>query len=52
VRAGQTLALVESRDASQIAADRGAAAARVTLAARQLAVSEAAGAGCEPARRL
>ena len=37
VRAGQTLALVESRDASQIAADREAAAARVTLAARQLA---------------
>jgi cobalt-zinc-cadmium efflux system membrane fusion protein len=37
VRAGQTLALVESRDASQIAADRAAAAARVTLASRQLA---------------
>ncbi|WP_343545624.1 efflux RND transporter periplasmic adaptor subunit [Sphingomonas paucimobilis] len=37
VRAGQTLALVESRDASQIAADRSAASARVTLAARQLA---------------
>lgn len=37
VRAGQTLALVESRDASQIAADRDAASARVTLAARQLA---------------
>jgi len=37
VRAGQTLALVESRDASQIAADREAASARVTLAARQLA---------------
>jgi cobalt-zinc-cadmium efflux system membrane fusion protein len=37
VRAGQTLALVESRDASQIAADRSAAAARVTLAAKQLA---------------
>ena len=36
VRAGQTLALVESRDASQIAADRSAASARVTLAARQL----------------
>ncbi|MBI0477103.1 efflux RND transporter periplasmic adaptor subunit [Sphingomonas sp. MA1305] len=36
VRAGQTLALVESRDASQIAADRAAAAARVTLAGRQL----------------
>lgn len=37
VRSGQTLALVESRDASQIAADRAAAAARVTLASRQLA---------------
>ncbi|MEG3126046.1 efflux RND transporter periplasmic adaptor subunit [Sphingomonas sp. GB1N7] len=37
IRAGQTLALVESRDASQIAADRAAASARVTLAARQLA---------------
>lgn len=37
VHAGQTLALVESRDASQIAADREAASARVTLAARQLA---------------
>lgn len=37
VRAGQTLALVESRDASQIAADREAASARVTLASRQLA---------------
>ncbi|MGB3929669.1 MAG: efflux RND transporter periplasmic adaptor subunit [Sphingobium sp.] len=37
VRVGQTLALVESRDASQIAADRSAASARVTLAARQLA---------------
>jgi cobalt-zinc-cadmium efflux system membrane fusion protein len=37
VRAGQTLALVESRDASQIAADRSAASARVTLAQRQLA---------------
>ncbi len=36
VRAGQTLAMVESRDASQIAADRAAASARVTLAARQL----------------
>lgn len=36
VRAGQTLALVESRDASQIAADRSAASARATLAARQL----------------
>jgi cobalt-zinc-cadmium efflux system membrane fusion protein len=37
VRAGETLALVESRDASQIAADRSAAAARVTLASRQAA---------------
>lgn len=37
VRAGQTLALVESRDASQIAADRSSASARVTLAAKQLA---------------
>ncbi|NJR78753.1 efflux RND transporter periplasmic adaptor subunit [Sphingomonas corticis] len=37
VRAGETLALVESRDASQIAADRAAAAARVTLASRQAA---------------
>ena len=37
VHAGQTLALVESRDASQIAADREAASARVTLATRQLA---------------
>ena len=37
VRVGQTLALVESRDASQIAADRSAASARVTLASRQLA---------------
>lgn len=36
VRAGETLALVESRDASQIAADRSAAVARVNLAARQL----------------
>ncbi len=36
VRAGQTLALVESRDASQITADRAAAAARVGLARRQL----------------
>ncbi|WP_267433181.1 efflux RND transporter periplasmic adaptor subunit [Sphingomonas sp. GM_Shp_1] len=36
VRAGQTLALVESRDASQITADRAAAAARVRLARRQL----------------
>lgn len=37
VRAGETLALVESRDASTIAADQAAAAARVTLAGRQLA---------------
>ena len=37
VRAGETIALVESRDASSIAADRSAAAARVTLAQRQLA---------------
>ncbi|MBL7659745.1 efflux RND transporter periplasmic adaptor subunit, partial [Escherichia coli] len=37
VRAGETIALLESRDASAIAADRGAAAARVTLAERQLA---------------
>lgn len=37
VRAGETLALVESRDASSIAADRSAASARVTLAQRQLA---------------
>ncbi|OYY75599.1 MAG: efflux transporter periplasmic adaptor subunit [Sphingomonas sp. 28-62-20] len=37
VRIGDTLALIESRDASMIAADRSAAAARVTLAARQLA---------------
>lgn len=37
VSAGETIALVESRDASMIAADRGAAAARSTLAARQLA---------------
>ncbi|MBN8831351.1 MAG: efflux RND transporter periplasmic adaptor subunit [Sphingomonadales bacterium] len=36
IRAGETLALVESRDASAIAADRAAAAARVTLAQRQL----------------
>ncbi|MEE4455021.1 efflux RND transporter periplasmic adaptor subunit [Novosphingobium resinovorum] len=36
VRAGETLALVESRDASSIAADQSAAAARVTLASRQL----------------
>lgn len=37
VRVGETLALVESRDASAIAADRTAAAARVALAAKQLA---------------
>ncbi|PZU79614.1 MAG: efflux RND transporter periplasmic adaptor subunit [Sphingomonas sp.] len=37
VRQGDTLALVESRDASQIAADRAAAAARVALASRQAA---------------
>lgn len=37
VGVGQTLALVESREASQIAADRAAAAARVTLASRQTA---------------
>jgi cobalt-zinc-cadmium efflux system membrane fusion protein len=37
IRAGETLALVESRDASAIAADQSAASARVTLAARQLA---------------
>jgi cobalt-zinc-cadmium efflux system membrane fusion protein len=37
VRAGETLALVESRDASTIAADRAAAGARVALASKQLA---------------
>lgn len=37
VRVGQTLALVESREAAQIAADRSSAAARVALAAKQLA---------------
>lgn len=37
VRAGETVALVESRDASAIVADRSSAAARVTLASRQLA---------------
>ncbi len=36
VRAGETIALVESREASSIAADRSAASARVTLAGRQL----------------
>jgi cobalt-zinc-cadmium efflux system membrane fusion protein len=35
VSAGETLALVESRDASSIAADQAAASARVTLANRQ-----------------
>lgn len=37
VHAGETLALVESRDASSIAADQAAAGARVALASRQLA---------------
>ena len=37
VGAGDTVALVESRDASAIAADRVAASARVTLATKQLA---------------
>lgn len=37
VGAGETLALVESRDASAIAADRAAAGARVALAQKQLA---------------
>ncbi|KQN12294.1 efflux RND transporter periplasmic adaptor subunit [Sphingomonas aurantiaca] len=37
VRAGETIALVESREASSIAADRSAAAVRVTLAGRQMA---------------
>lgn len=37
VRAGETVALVESRDASAITADRSAASTRVTLASRQLA---------------
>jgi cobalt-zinc-cadmium efflux system membrane fusion protein len=37
VSAGDTIALVESRDASTIAADRSTAGARVTLASRQLA---------------
>lgn len=36
VGAGETLAFVESRDASMIAAEQSAAAARVTLARRQL----------------
>lgn len=37
VRAGEPIAIVESRDAAAIAADRGAAAARATLAQRNLA---------------
>jgi cobalt-zinc-cadmium efflux system membrane fusion protein len=37
VRAGETLAIVESRDAAQIAADRSAAAAKSTLAQKALA---------------
>lgn len=37
VGGGETIALVESRDASSIAAERAAASARVTLAERQLA---------------
>ena len=37
VRAGETLAVIESRDAAQIAADRTAASARATLAERNLA---------------
>ncbi|MEY2927927.1 MAG: hypothetical protein RL367_2404 [Pseudomonadota bacterium] len=37
VGAGETVALVESRDASAIVADRGAASARITLASRELA---------------
>lgn len=37
VRAGETIALIESREASSIVTDRSAAAARVTLAGRQLA---------------
>ena len=37
IRAGETLALVESREASTIVADRTAAGARVTLAQKQLA---------------
>jgi cobalt-zinc-cadmium efflux system membrane fusion protein len=36
VRSGETIALVESRDASAITAERSAAAARVTLARRQM----------------
>ena len=37
VRAGETVAIVESRDASAMAADRGAAAAKAVLAQRRLA---------------
>ena len=37
VRAGETLAIVESRDAAQIAADRSAAVAKSTLAQKALA---------------
>lgn len=37
VRAGETLAIVESRDAAQIAADRSAAAAKAVLAQKALA---------------
>ena len=37
VRAGETLAVVESRDAAQFAADRTAAAAKMTLAQKALA---------------
>jgi len=37
VRAGEALAIVESRDAGQIAAERASAAARATLAQRNLA---------------
>ncbi|WEK46347.1 MAG: efflux RND transporter periplasmic adaptor subunit [Candidatus Andeanibacterium colombiense] len=37
VRAGEALAIVESRDAAQIASERSAAGARVTLAQRNLA---------------
>jgi len=37
IRAGETLALVESREASAIAAEQSSAAARVSLAARQMA---------------
>jgi cobalt-zinc-cadmium efflux system membrane fusion protein len=37
VRAGETLAVVESREAAQIAADRSVAAAKATLAQRTLA---------------